>query len=144
MHDSKVVELTDRLIQTQFAERRKNLSRELVMADSQFASRGVFDSSMYLQKVTDLCTHEVEIRAQIVYQVHVRVLSQLNIEPYSDLARDLKQRVAYFVPLTSDYTQVLEERAHGLLSRPAPSIAAAHAAAAQEVTCNPTKENIKK
>jgi hypothetical protein len=120
MLDPKVVELTDRLIQTQYAERRQQLACEIHSAAQQFNSRGTLHSSMHLQKVTEICHHEVEIRAWIVHNAHVRVLSQLGADHYPELAGDLKGRLAYYLPLQDDYAQAPKELAHriGLQSHP--------------------------
>lgn len=102
MLDSKVIDLTDRLIQIQFAERRQQLQGELLNAAGQFNARGTLNSSMHLQRVTEICRREIEIRAWLVYNAHVRVLSQLAVTPYPELSQDLKGRLAYFLPLGDD------------------------------------------
>jgi hypothetical protein len=120
MLDSKVIDLTDRLIQVQFAERRQQLHGELLNAAGQFSARGTLNSSMHLQRVTEICRHEIEIRAWLVYNAHVRVLSQLAVTPYPELSQDLKGRLAYFLPLGDDYAQAPKDLAQriGLQSHP--------------------------
>ncbi len=120
MLDSNAIDLSDRLIQTQFAERRQQLQQELLKAAQQFNARGALNSSMHLQRVTEICRHEIEIRAWIIHNAHVRVLSQLSISPYPELSRDLKGRVAYFLPLGDDYAQAPKDMAQriGLQSHP--------------------------
>jgi len=109
MLDPRVAEITERLIATQFVERRQELSRQLLTTGNHFNSRGTFHSSMHLQAVANLCFQEIDIRAQIVFRTHVRVLSQLNVEPYPEMAQDLKQRLDLFVSLVDDYAGSLND-----------------------------------
>lgn len=120
----KVIELTNQLIQVQFDERRQLLSNEILAVAEKLNARGLLYSSIRLDEVRKLCAHEVGIRAQIVFQCHARVLSQLAIEPYPNLSAELKERLAYFLPLSSDYSQALEELASrlSLMSKPDTSI----------------------
>lgn len=122
MLDSKVAELTDRFIQTQFAERRQQLAHELLSTAQLSNSRGLLHSGMHLQKVTEICRHEVEIRGWIVHNAHVRVLSQLAVDPYPELSRDLKGRLSYFLPLGDDYAQAPREVAARLGLQSSPDI----------------------
>ena len=120
MLDSKVVELTDGLIQTQFAERRLRLQEELRSASQEFNARNTLFSSMHVLRVAEVCRREVETRAWIVHHAHLRVLSQLAVDPYPELSRDLKGRLSYFLPLGDDYAQALQDlaRRSGLQSHP--------------------------
>lgn len=128
MLDSKVIDLTDSLIQAQFTERRQYLSRELVKIANQLNSRGLFHSGAHIQRVVELCRHEVDIRARIVFQTHIRVLSQLDIVPYPQLSQDLKGRLAYYLPLGDDFAQTPKNLAIqlGLQSSPDVRIDEAH------------------
>lgn len=105
MLDPKVVELTDGLIQSQFAERRQCLAGEVRAIGMELNSRGLFHSGEHVRRVVEICRREIETRGWIVHQAHVRVLSQLAIEPYPELSRDLKGRLSYFLPLGDDYAQ---------------------------------------
>lgn len=120
MLDPKVVELTDGLIQSQFAERRKHLAEELRTVAEQCNARGMFHSGDHIRRVVEICRREIKTRGLIVHQAHVRVLSQLAIEPYPELSRDLKGRLSYFLSLGDDYAQAPKELAMrlGLQSRP--------------------------
>jgi hypothetical protein len=62
MLDPKVVELTDRLIQTQFAERRQRLAGEVRAIGEELNSRGMFHSGVHLRSVVKTCRREIEIR----------------------------------------------------------------------------------
>jgi hypothetical protein len=66
--------------------------------------------------------HEVEIRGWIVHNAHVRVLSQLAVDPYPELSRDLKGRLSYFLPLGDDYAQAPREVAGRLGLQSSPEI----------------------
>ena len=80
MLDSKVLELTDGLIQTQFAERRQRLQEEFVRAAQEFNASNRYSTSVHVQHVAEICRREVEIRARIVHNAHLRVLSQRHEE----------------------------------------------------------------
>lgn len=122
MLDSKVVELTDRLIQTQFAERRQQLANEILSTAQLLNSRGLLNSGAHIQKVIEICRHEVEIRAWIVHNAHVRVLTQLAVAPYPELSSNLKGRLSYFLPLGDDYAQAPRELAGRLGLQSSPDI----------------------
>jgi hypothetical protein len=83
MLDPKVVEITNGLIQTQFAERRQRLPEGL-RAASQRAAIG--NSGMHVRQAVEICRREVEIRAWIVHNAHVRVLSELAVAHYPELS----------------------------------------------------------
>lgn len=120
MLDPKVPELTDGLIQSQFAERRQRLVQELKALAMELNSRGLFHSGVHVQRAVEICRREIETRAWIVHNAHLRVLSQLAVDPYSELSRDLKSRVSYYLPLGDDYAQAPKELASrmGLQSTP--------------------------
>lgn len=120
MLDRKVIELTDGIVQTQFAERRQRLPEELGAVAQQCSARGLLNSGHHVQRVLEICRREIETRGWIVYNAHIRVLSQLVIEPYPELSRDLKGRLSYFLPLGDDYAQASKELAMrlGLQSHP--------------------------
>ena len=120
MLDPKVVDLTDRLIQTQFAERHKRLQEEFVRTAQEFNATNRYSTSVHVQHVAEICRREVEIRAQIVLAAHTRVFSELAVAPYPELSRDLKNRLSYYVSLGDDYARAPNELAHriGLQSHP--------------------------
>lgn len=120
MLDRKVVELTDGLIQSQFAERRKRLADELLAVAEQCNARRMFHSGDHVRRVVEICQREIEVRGLIVYNAHTRVLSQLAIEPYPELSQDLKGRLSYFLPLGDDYAVAPKDLSKrlGLQSRP--------------------------
>lgn len=114
MLDTQVTELADRLIQAEFAERRRILEREISMLGSQFNARGTYHSSMHIDAVAEACKREISIRGRIVLQVYIRVLSQLCIPPYEGIAQDLKQKVEYFVPYHTDYSRHVDQLASSM------------------------------
>lgn len=115
-----VINLTEGLIQSQFAERRQHLAGEVLAIGQELHSRGMFHSGDHLRRVVEICRREIETRGWIVHNAHTRVLSQLATEPYPELSRDLKGRLLYFLPLGDDYAQAPKELATrlGLQSRP--------------------------
>lgn len=128
MLDPKVVELTDGLIQAQFTERRQHLAGEVLAIGQELNSHGMFHSGEHVRRVVGICRREIEIRGLIVHQAHVRVLSQLVIEPYPELSWDLKRRLSYFLSLGDDYAQAPKELATrlGLQSSPDTRVHEAH------------------
>ncbi len=120
MLDSKVAELTDGLIQTQFTERRQLLQEEFLRVAQELTGRGNLHTSAHVLRVAEVCRREMEIRAWIVHNVHLRVLSQLGVDPYPELSGDLKNRLSFFVSLGDDYARAPNELAQrlGLQSHP--------------------------
>ena len=128
MLDPKVVELTDGIIQSQFAERRQYLARDVHAIGMELSARGLFNSGAHIRRVVETCRREIEARGWMVHQAHVRVLSQLSIDPYPELSRDLKGRLSYFLPLCDDYTQIPKNLITqlGLQSSPDTTVHEAH------------------
>jgi len=93
MLDPKVSELADRMIHVEFREREKQLRREIDLAVSALSLRGLVHSGAVVQKTYDLCAHDMETRALIIWQTLVNVLSDLGIEPSETLAVDLKDEL---------------------------------------------------
>jgi len=77
MLDPKVSELADKMIQVEFREREKQLRREIDHAVSELSARGLGRSGAVVQKTYDLCAHDMETRALIVWQTLVNVLAWL-------------------------------------------------------------------
>ncbi len=128
MLDPKVVELSDGIIQSKFAERRQQLAGEVQAIGMELNARGLFHSGDHVRRVVEICRREIETRGWIVYQAHIRVLSQLAIEPYPELSRDLKGRLSYFLSLGDDYAQLPQNlvRHLGLQSSPDTRVDEAH------------------
>ena len=96
MLDSTITELADRMIQLQFDERTKQLSYDILLAQNDAAERGLGTSSALVDNVYDICARDVELRALIVWQNLMRVLSHVGIVPSTTLADDLKQAVSSY------------------------------------------------
>lgn len=128
MLDPIVVELTDSIIQSQFAERRQQLAKDVQAIGMELSARGLFNSGAHVQRVIEICRREIETRGWIVYNAHTRVLAQLAIEPFPELSRDLKARLSYFLSLGDDYVRVPEQLAArlGLQSHPDTRVHEAH------------------
>mgnify|MGYP001572399059 CR=1 FL=1 len=128
MLDSTVAELTDRLIQSQLAERRKQLQQELIAISRRLSANGLLRSGAHIQQVTEACRHEIETRGWIVWNAHRRVLSELAVAPYPELSRDLKSRMAHYLPLGDDYAQPPRDLAEllGVQSHPDIRVHEAH------------------
>lgn len=105
MLEHQVTELTDRFIQVEFDERRKILKRAVLDVAERMNSRGLFHSSIHLDQGISACGQEIDVRARIVLQFHIKVLADLAVAPYENLAQDLKERLRYFLSHHSDYTQ---------------------------------------
>lgn len=108
MLDPNAAKISDALIENELTERRQVLERELVTIAQELNARGLFHSGAHVQKAWDLCVRELHIRAQLIFQTDVRVLSQLTIAPYPELKDDLRKRLERFLPLTDDYSGALQ------------------------------------
>lgn len=109
MLDPKVAQVSDGLIEHTLIERRRMFSRDLQAIGAELNARGLFHSGVHLQKAMDLCVHELALRAHIIFQTDVRVLSQLNVAPYADMKEDLRRRLEQFLPLADDYSSALQD-----------------------------------
>ena len=72
MLDHQVIDLADRFIQVEFDERRKILSRAVLDVAQRMNSRGILHSSIHLDQVIQLCEQEIDVRARIVLQIHIK------------------------------------------------------------------------
>jgi hypothetical protein len=96
MLDSTITELADRMIQFQFHERSKQLAHDILLAQNDAAMRGMGTSSSLVDIVYDICARDVELRALIVWQNLMRVLSHAGTVPSATLADELKQAVSKY------------------------------------------------
>lgn len=103
MLDQKITQLADKMIRIQFEEREEQLRRDIDLAQSKMAIKGLGHGSAVVRAVYDLCAHDVEIRALIVWQNLVRVLSNAGVLPSEGLAEDLKEAVLKYVPSIYSY-----------------------------------------
>lgn len=123
MLDPKVTELARTMIHVQFDERREQLRRDIERITTEMAERGMLRSGATFMKIRDLCAREVEIRAQIVWQVLVRVLSTIGVCPSDSLPSDLKGEVeSYFPPDLPELTQTLRKAAELVRAPEVPSL----------------------
>jgi len=96
MLDPKIIELADTMIQLQFHERTKQLEHDILLVQNDAAMRGMGTSSPMVEVVYDLCARDVELRALIVWQNLMRVLSHAGTVPSATLADELKQAVSSY------------------------------------------------
>ena len=81
MLDSKVTELADKMIQLQFHERTEQLDRDLQRTADEMRMNGMGTSGPHITAVHAHCARNVELRALIVWQNLLRVLSQAGVLP---------------------------------------------------------------
>ena len=110
MLDPKITELADRIIQLQFHERTKQLGHDIVLVQNDAAMRGMGTSSAVTELVYNLCAHDIDLRALIVWQNLLRVLSQAGVQLSETLTTDLKQAV-------SAYEEALFTEPHSRLAK---------------------------
>lgn len=91
MFSEKFMERANRLIEIQFAERRKQIPVEISTVKSKHAAIGALHSSTTVLHIKEICEREIEIRAVIAWQSLIRVLQTLGHESSDDIAGDLKQ-----------------------------------------------------
>jgi hypothetical protein len=102
MLDPILVELVDRMVRVQFKERETQLGREILQEKYRSAKSGG-PSSVTVERVYDLCGHDIEIRTLIVWQNLLRVLSQAGVVASETLAQDLKEVVQSYRAPIYDY-----------------------------------------
>lgn len=91
MLPENIKSLSRRLIEVELACRQKKLFPEaLETLMGEIASKGFAFTAGSLLRITEACSTEMETRAAIVWQQLLRVISNLGISPYNDMARDLK------------------------------------------------------
>jgi len=103
MLDPKVIELVDRRVRVHFEEREGQLQEEINHARDLFAMHGSASSGPAFKAVYDLCAHDIEIRALIVWQNINLVLSRAGIDPSDSLAQDLKKVVQNYYSAIYSY-----------------------------------------
>lgn len=134
MLDPKVTELARTMIQVQFDERRKQLQRDIELIHNDIAERGMGRSGVTFSRVYELCAHEVEVRAFIIWQVLFRVLSTVGAFPSEELSRELKAELEAYLPADlPELTQILERNAEFVQLRSIPSFADARNHALKKV-----------
>jgi len=112
MLDPTVIDLAGKLIQVEFQERRQQLSREIEFVHNEMAERGIGRSGIAVARIRELCAHEVGIRARIVWQMILKVISSIGLEPSETLAQDLKAEVErYLPPDLPELTQIVKKQA---------------------------------
>jgi hypothetical protein len=80
------------------------------LAQNDAAMRGLGTSSGVIEVVYNLCVRDIELRALIVWQNLLRVLSQAGVQPSETLANELKQAV-------SRYAEAIFAEPHSRLDR---------------------------
>ena len=103
MLDPKITQLTDRMTRVQFEERQEQLRRDIELAQNEMSAHGLGRSGALVQRVHELCAHDIEIRALIVWQNLARVLSNVGISPSETLADDLKKHVSRYLDSIYSY-----------------------------------------
>ena len=93
MLDSTIIELASRMTRIQFVERTEQLRRDIEIAQNRLTMDGLGRSGALVEAVYDLCARDIELRAQIVWQNVLQVLSQAGIVSSEILADELKQEV---------------------------------------------------
>jgi hypothetical protein len=96
MLDSKLTELAGKMIKTQLDERTEQLAREISQAQAEATMRGVGRSGAVLQMVHDICARDIGLRALIVWQNLLRVLSEAGVQSSKSLVNDLKEEISKY------------------------------------------------
>jgi hypothetical protein len=96
MLDSKLTELAGKMIKTQLDERTEQLARDISQAQAEATMRGMGRSGAVLQMVYDICARDIGLRALIVWQNLLRVLSEAGVQSSEGLVNDLKEEVSKY------------------------------------------------
>ena len=130
MLDPKVTDLADRMIEIQFGERDKQLERDILLIQNDAAMRGMGTSTAFVEALYDACARDVELRAHIVWNNLMKVLSRAGVVASPTLSADLKLAMSrYEQAIYAEPAERLSNnaRAAGLQPRESLINAAAHA-----------------
>jgi diguanylate cyclase (GGDEF)-like protein len=99
MLDHTISELANGLIDAKFDQRRdefRRCSQELL---NKMNARGILDSSIHWDELVKLCTDEIKIRVETVWEELKRTISKVGVSYSETLASDLRGRVEYYAPV---------------------------------------------
>jgi hypothetical protein len=93
MLDPQVAGLARRMILAQFEDRKKEVQRAVGQLADQFRAAGALSSGRFLVELRECCAQETEIRAKLIWQALLRVMSNLGVTPSEGLSVDLQSEV---------------------------------------------------
>lgn len=93
MLDQEAVNVARRMIKAQIGERQEDPRLEASRVHSEMAKRGIGRSTIAVREVHNLCAHEIENWAWIVWRVLHRAICTVGVQPSNTLAKDLKDEV---------------------------------------------------
>ena len=115
MLDPKIAGLARPMIQVQFDERRKQVERDIGQVASEAVMAGAGRSGILIVEIREICAREVGIRALLIWQALVRVMSNLGVEPDENLAAALKNEVENYSPRAlADLTDILNKNTRNI------------------------------
>lgn len=110
MLDEKILDRVRRLVQVQFAERRKQVPNEIARIKEEMNVRGALYSGATVKRIYDTCAREIEVRAMLAWQNLVRV-HQIFCAPLTDtIATDFKEAVNNYVETTGQEVSEIMRR----------------------------------
>ena len=109
MLDPKIAGLARRMIQVQLDERRGHVGQEAEVVVNKLVLQGLGRSGAIIQEIHKLCANEVVIRAMLMWQVFIRVMSSLRVQRTETLAIELKNEIENYSPqVLDDLTQIMD------------------------------------
>lgn len=115
MLDPQIAGLARRMILAQFEDRKKEVQRAVVQLADQFRIAGALSSGTFVVEMRECCAREVEIRAKLIWQALLRVMSNLGVKPSEGLSVALQSEVeGYSAQMLSDLEPIMaKHKRHG-------------------------------
>ena len=95
MLNKKIVELACRRTQLEMKEQWEHLRKELNTIKTKMAVQGALGSGATLVRITDLCAHAVNNRAQLIWHTLHRFITTTGIHYSDELFSELKALIAH-------------------------------------------------
>jgi hypothetical protein len=99
MLDRAISRIAEDLIKAELAERERYLSQESKKIVGETWGRNTFFSTATIDRTRRLCEDELRIRAELIVQQLIRVVTSAKIKPYGTLGEDFKEELKkYLIP----------------------------------------------
>lgn len=105
MLDKKIVELAQDRIPLELADQSTALHVEIRRVKEEMAARGMGRSGVLLKKITDICCAGIRKRAQLAWEVLLKIITTSGVSSSDDLPEKLKSIVDVYLPQSHGYVK---------------------------------------